>query len=210
MTPRVLIVAFAILFSSLEMPSIGWAVDIYSVDPSHTSIVFGVGHNNLSFVYGFFRKAQGSYSLDANQANCRFQFVIDVNSIDTNHQGRDNHLKSSEFFDAARFPQMTFKSSSCQVQRTREGATIYYATGDLTIRGVTRQVTLPLQMLADGDGVAKEDGTKDRRTAFLLQYELKRNDFGMNTIPVVGNAVGITISFEGVLQRDTATALRQP
>jgi polyisoprenoid-binding protein YceI len=211
MISRASLVAFALLSYSLATPSVSRAADVYSVDPAHTSVVFGIGHNNMSFVYGFFRKAQGSYSLDpTNLANCRFQFIVDVDSIDTNHPDRDKHLKTAEFFDVQRYPTMTFKSTSCKVTNTPEGGIVYYVTGDLTIHGVTQQVTLPLVMLAEGDGIPKDGVTKDRRTAFLCQFQLKRSDYRMNTIPVVGNAVGITISFEGVLQRDTATALRQP
>ncbi|MEX2315834.1 MAG: YceI family protein [Pirellulales bacterium] len=205
MTRRALIVVFILLANSLATPSVGRAVDIYALDPAHTSIVFGIGHNNLSFVYGFFRKAQGSYSIDlANAANCRFRFDVDVNSIFTNHPQRDEHLQSPEFFDVERFPKMSFTSTSCRLANTQEGK-VFYVTGNMTIHGVTQQVTLPLRMLAEGEGVGT---TKDRRTAFLCQFELKRSDYGMNKIPIVANAVGITISFEGVLQRDAATALR--
>ncbi len=205
------VLAVAVLTSSLGAASIARAVDVYSVDPSHTSIVFGVGHNGLSFVYGFFRKAQGSYTLDSNNpANCRFRFDVDVASIDTNLPARDKHLQSAEFFDVVRYPQIAFRSTACRISNTPQGGIVYYVTGDLTIHGVTRQVTLPLQMLADGEGVPNADGSKDRRTAFICQFQLKRGDFGMNTVPIVGNAVGLTISFEGVLQRDMATALRQP
>jgi polyisoprenoid-binding protein YceI len=205
MTSRALIVAFVLLVDLLANPSVGRAVDIYTIDPAHTSIVFGVGHNNMSFVYGFFRRAQGTYSIDpANQANCRFRFDIDVASIDTNHPQRDEHLQSTEFFDAKRFPKISFTSTSCRVADTQEGR-IFYVTGDLTMHGVTQPVQLKLRMLAEGDGVGT---ARDRRTAFLCQHELKRSDYGMNTIPLVANAVGITISFEGILQRDAATALR--
>jgi polyisoprenoid-binding protein YceI len=199
------IVLFALM---LAAPPAVRAVDIYSVDPTHTSVVFGVGHNNLSFVYGFFKKAQGSYSLDpVNPANSQFLFVVEVNSLDTNHAQRDQHLQSAEFFDAQRHPQMKFRSTSCQRTNTPEDGIVYYVTGDMTIRGVTRQVRLPLRMLGEGEGVQK-DGAKDRRTAFYCNFEVKRSDYGMSTIPIVADAVGITISFEGVLQRDSATARR--
>jgi polyisoprenoid-binding protein YceI len=183
------------------------AEDLYALDQQHTSIIFGVGHANLSFVYGFFKKAQGAYVFDRdNPANCQFRFEVDVNSIDTNHDVRDRHLLSEEFFHAERYPKMTFESTSCTRSTARDGGIVYNVTGNMRIHGVTKQVTLPLRFLADGEGAARTD----HRTGFLCQFELKRSDFGMNTVPLVADAVGITISFEGILQPPPATARRQP
>jgi polyisoprenoid-binding protein YceI len=204
MTVRLSLGVIVSLVFALAMPSAGRAAETYALDMDHTSVVFGVGHANLSLVYGFFRKAQGGYIIDrANPANSRFRFSVDVNSIDTNHRDRDAHLLTADFFDAARYPKMTFDSTSCIMTNTRETGVVYNVTGDLTIHGVTRRVVLPMRMLADGEGVSK-----DRRTGFLCQFELKRSDYGMNAVPLVGNAVGITISFEGILQPEDATARR--
>jgi polyisoprenoid-binding protein YceI len=200
-------IAVVVLLLGLLLAPVGRAADLYNLDPGHTSIVFGVGHANLSFVYGFFRRAQGSYIIDrTNPAACRFKFAVDVDSIDTNQADRDKHLLSEEFFDVRRFPRMTFDSTSCSRANTTDGSIVYNVTGDMTIHGVTRQVTLPMRLLAEGDGASK----KDRRTAFLCQFELKRSDYGMNTVPLVGNAVGITISFEGIQQPEPTTARRTP
>lgn len=197
-----LVVASLVLAQSLAPP--GRTAEMYALDGDHTSIVFGVGHNNLSLVYGMFKKAQGGYILDrVNRNNSRFRFSVDVKSIDTNHPDRDAHLLRRDFFDVANYPKMTFDSVSCVVTDTREGV-VYNVTGDLTIRGVTRRVTLPMRMLAEGAGVGQ---TKDRRTGFLCQFELKRSDFGMTEVPLVGDAVGITISFEGILQPEDPTAI---
>jgi polyisoprenoid-binding protein YceI len=191
---------------SLAAPSAGRAADIYALDMDHTSIVFGIGHANLSLVYGFFRKAYGGYELNRlDPTKNRFRFSVDVASIDTNNAERDAHLLRADFFDATKFPRMTFDSISCTPSSTREGGVVYNVLGDLTIHGVTRRVTLPMRMLADGEGAGK----KDRRTGFLCQFELKRSDYGMTNVPLVGDAVGITISFEGILQPENMTARRQ-
>lgn len=202
---RLSIVAILAVVVAFSSPAGGQAADTYLLDIDHTSIVFGVGHAQLSLVYGFFRKAQAAYVIDWNNpANCRFRFEVFVNSIDTNNSERDRHLQSPEFFDAIQFPKMTFVSTSCSLANTRDGSTVYNVTGNLSIHGVTRQVTLPLKLLARKEGA----GNKDRRTGFLCQLELKRSDFGMTNIPLVGDAVGITISFEGILQPEEFTAGR--
>lgn len=206
MNIRFSLCVFMTIVLALASPSAGRAAEeIYQLDMDHTSIVFGVGHAQLSLVYGFFRKAQGGFIIDrANPANCRFRFSVDVNSIDTNNAERDAHLQRADFFEAARYPKMTFDSTSCTRTDTREGGIVYNVTGDLTIHGVTRRVTLPMRWLGEGEGAGK----KDRRTGFLCQFDLNRKDYGMTSVPLVGNAVGITISFEGVLQADDITARR--
>jgi polyisoprenoid-binding protein YceI len=180
---------------------------LYAVDPAHTSIVFSVGHAQLSYTYGFFRKAAGQYVLDkANAANCQFQFSINTDSLDTNHVERDAHLRSADFFNVQQFPAITFQSTHCTRAEAEDGSVVYQVTGDLTIHGVTRQVTVPLRMLGEGQGPFK-----DQRTGFLCQAALKRSDFGMtNRLDVVGDAVGVTISFEGKLQTAPTGAAAGP
>jgi polyisoprenoid-binding protein YceI len=199
-------VAQILLAFFVAAPSHGQAAELYSVDPAHTSIVFSVGHAQLSYTYGFFRKATGQYILDkANPANCQFQFSINTDSLDTNHADRDAHLRSADFFNVQQFPAITFESTSCKRAETADGI-VYQVTGNLTIHGVTRQVTVPLRMLGEGLGPFK-----DQRSGFLCQAELKRSDFGMtNRLDVVGDAVGVTISFEGKLQPPPAGATARP
>jgi polyisoprenoid-binding protein YceI len=184
------------------------AAEAYVVDPVHTSIVFSVSHAQLSYTYGFFRKASGQYILDeANPANCQFQFAISADSLDTNHAERDTHLRSADFFNVQQFPAITFESTRCSRATTRDGSIVYEVTGNLKIHGITRQVTVPLRMLGAGQGPFK-----DQRTGFLCQTELKRSEFGMtNLLDLVGDAVGVTISFEGVLQQQppASTTSRQ-
>lgn len=191
----VFVVAFA---SVCVAPVAGQAAEAYVVDPAHTSVVFSVGHAQLSYTYGFFRKAAGQYVLDeANAANCQFQFIIDAQSLDTNNAERDTQLRGEECFNAQQFPAITFSSISCKLDPKQKERVVYLVTGDLQIHGVTRRVTVPLQMLGKGQGPYK-----DQRTGFLCQATLKRREFGMtNWLDVIGDEVGVTISFEGVLQQ---------
>jgi polyisoprenoid-binding protein YceI len=182
------------------------AAEAYIVDPTHTSIVFIVGHGGLSYTYGVFREASGSYVLDdANPANCRFQLVIEANSIDTNNAKRDDHLRSNTFFNVQQFRTIKFDSTSCSLRNAPDGSVEYQVTGNLTMHGVTREIRVPLRMLGKGPGPYG-----DQRTGFLCQLELKRSDYDMTNLlekNLVGDAVSITISLEGTLQ-DAAGAPR--
>lgn len=196
MNRRTTIVFAASLAATLLATRGATAADNYTIDPAHTSIVFSVGHSGLSYTYGFFRRASGSYVIDeANPANCRFQLVIEADSLDTNHQKRDEHLRGPDFFNVQQFPTITFQSTGCTLSNTPERGEEYLVTGNLKMHGVERQVKIPLRMLAKGLGPYK-----DQRTGFLCQYDLKRSDYGMTELlkdNLVGDAVSITISFEG-------------
>ncbi|HEX6964063.1 MAG TPA: YceI family protein [Lacipirellula sp.] len=183
----------ALIGLSLVTPR-GWAADEFAVDNSHTSVIFGVSHLGYSFTYGRFNKVSGAFTLDpAGPEASTFQLAIDASSIDTNDAKRDEHLRGPDFFDAGQFPAITFKSTKVEGKRTDAGMTLL-VTGDLTMHGVTKPVTLELQKLGEGPGPGG-----GFRTGFNCQAKLKRSDFGMtNMIPSVGDEVAITISFEGV------------
>ena len=181
------------------------AADFYKIDSEHTSVVFSTAHNGLSYTYGMFRDVSGQYVLDkTNPNNSQFQMLIRADSLDTNNAERDKHLRSGDFFDVQQFPNITFESTRCEFTNTQDGM-IYKVTGNLTIHGVPRQVTLNLRQLGEGPGA----NGKDRRTGFLCQLELKRSDFKMSNLlerNLVGDAVGITVSFEGILQQGQPAA----
>jgi polyisoprenoid-binding protein YceI len=178
------------------------AVDFYKTDQEHTSVVFGVAHGGLSFTYGMFREAFGQYWIDKdNPANCRFQFAIQTASIDTNNVERDNALRGDAFFATDKFRTITFDSTRCEPIRTPEGGNVFKLSGKLTIRGVTVPVSnIMLHLLGAGAGASG----KDYRTGFFCQVDVKRSDFGMTELlknNLVGDAVGVNVSFEGVLQQ---------
>ena len=178
------------------------AAENYVIDPSHTSIVFGVNHMGFSYTYGRFNKMKGGYMLDReNPAASNIQLSISAASIDTNDEGRDAHLKGPDFFNVKQFPGISFQSKSIAVEETPKGP-VYNVTGDLTIHGVTKEVTLPLQKMGEGNGP-----NGNYRTGFHCETSLKRSDFGMtNMIPMIGDEVAVTVSFEGTRQGDPAAA----
>ncbi|MEX0613338.1 MAG: YceI family protein [Pirellulales bacterium] len=202
MTARTTFSILASLSALLSTSRPALAADAYNIDPAHTSIVFSVGHAGLSYTYGIFREASGGYILDANPANCRFQLTIQTNSLDTNHAKRDDHLRSADFFNVQQFPTITFESTGCTLTNTPDRSIVYQVAGNLTVHGVTRPVTVPLRLLAEGKGPYG-----DARSGFLCQLELKRSDYGMTNLlenNLVGDAVSVTISFEGVKQEPGA------
>jgi polyisoprenoid-binding protein YceI len=176
--------------------------DEFAVDNSHTSVIFGVSHLGYSITYGRFNKVSGTFTLDpAGPEASTFQIAIDASSIDTNDAKRDEHLKGPDFFNAGEFPVITFKSTKVAAKRT-EGGVVLQVTGDMTMHGQTKPVTVELQKLGEGPG----PGGNDFRTGFNCQTKLKRSDFGMTTmVGPVGDEVAITISFEGV-RKDAAAA----
>lgn len=183
-------IAVTVLFVSLVFSTRMAVAETYTVEQSHTAVIFSISHFGYSFTYGRFNKSAGRFALDkANPAASQFQFSVDVASVDTNDAKRDDHLRGADFFNAAQFPTITFQSSS--VVKTEKG---FDVTGNLTMHGVTKQVTLPLIIMGEGQGPYGK-----YRSGMNFQLQIKRSDFGMNNmVGPIGDNVAITASFEGV------------
>jgi len=114
----------------------------WEVDPAHTTATFAVRHLMVSTVKGSFEKVNGTVSLDeANPARSKIEIVIDAGSINTRNEQRDGHLKSPDFFDVAKNPKIEFKATKIE----KAGKDRFKVAGDLTMRGVTRPVTLDVE-----------------------------------------------------------------
>jgi polyisoprenoid-binding protein YceI len=130
-----LLISLSVLFLAGGL----FAADRYTLDAAHATVGFSVRHLGISNVKGTFPKLSGTLLLDEKNMNkSSVDITIDAASIDTNNSKRDEHLRGTDFFDVAKFPTITFKSSS--VLKTTEG---YAMTGDLTMKGVTKTVTIP-------------------------------------------------------------------
>ena len=126
----------------------------------------------------------------ANPAGSAFDIQVNVDTIDTHNEGRDKHLKSPEFFDAAKYPTIAFKSKS--VKKT--GESTFEATGDLTLHGETRPLTVKIERTGAGPGMKGE-----HRSALETTFDIKRSEFGMKTmIGPLGDDVRLNVSIEGV------------
>ncbi len=176
--------------------------EMFVIDNSHTSVIFGVSHFGYSYTYGRFNKVKGGFNLDkGNPAASQFQIVIDATSIDSNDQKRDEHLKGPDFFNVKQFPVINFQSTGINIESSEKGQ-MYNIAGKLTMHGVTRDVVLPVEKLGEGKGPYGK-----YRSGFLCQTKLKRSDFGMtNMVPSIGDEIAVTVSFEGIRQEAPAAA----
>lgn len=136
------------------------------LDPLHSEVQFKVKHLVISTVTGFFKKFEGELSTENdNFSNAEISFSLDVNSIDTNQEARDNHLKSAEFFDAEQYPAITFKSTSFDGEELK---------GDLTIKGITKPITLEVE-----HGGTATDFYGNTKAGFEVTGKINRKEFGL-------------------------------
>lgn len=144
----------------------------WNIDPSHSSAEFKVKHMMISNVKGSFRGLKGSLAFDqTNPERSSVRASLDVNTISTGDDQRDGHLKSADFFDAAKYPEMTFQSTA--VKRNGEGE--YKVTGELTMHGVTRQVTFDVE----GLGAPGKDPWGNTRIGLTATAKINREDYGL-------------------------------
>ena len=144
----------------------------YAIDPSHSRIGFVARHAMVTKVRGSFNEFEGSGYFDADDpGNSRLELTIDAASIDTRNPDRDAHLRSNDFFAMEQYPQITFVSTAVQ----QVDAENYRVTGDLTMRGVTRPVTLDLEFT--GTSV---DPYGNQRIGFEGRTVVNRKDWGIN------------------------------
>ena len=191
--PRLLLVSILSLglFASARA-----AVETYTIDPVHSSVGFTIRHV-FSKVPGSFSKFSGTIVVDqANPAVNTVDATIQIGSVNTASEKRDGHLQSPDFFDAAKFPAITFKSKSW----AKTGSDTYDVTGDLTIKGVTKSVVLKVKSLGFGPGMMGTPVSGWEATATI-----NRRDFGVNGPAMLGRAVGdevaISINVEAGLKK---------
>jgi polyisoprenoid-binding protein YceI len=192
----------AILFMLAGLLSIGqsYSQDKWVVDKSHSNVKFSVTHLVISEVEGNFKSFNGSITgSKPDFSDAQIDFTVDVASINTDNEMRDNHLKSDDFFNAEKFPVMTFKSTSFK----KSGDKKYTLNGDLTIRDVTKKVKFDVTYFGqtkDGRGTMKA-GFKASTTINRLDYNLKWNKMTEAGGAVVSSDVTIMLNLEFGLQK---------
>jgi polyisoprenoid-binding protein YceI len=194
---RVAIAAAAAAVLSLPASA---GTSTWKIDPQHSSAQFSVRHLAISTVRGAFSKVTGTIILDENDVTkSAVDVTIDVSTVDTREPNRDNDLRSDKFFDVAHYPSMTFKSR--KVEQVAPGK--LKVTGDLTIRGTTKEVVLDV----DGPTAPVKDPWGNQRAAVNATTKINRQDFGVkwnatmdNGGVVVGDDVPITIDVEMIKQ----------
>ena len=169
--------------------------ETYNVDKAHSEVLFSVRHMGVSRVTGRFNDFTGVVNGDpAKPGESSVEFTIKAASIDTNDAGRDKHLRSADFFDVEKFPEITFKSSKIAAK----GAGKFDVSGTLTIHGVSKEVTLPVIMAGP-----IPDGRGGQKVGFETATVLNRKDYGISWNKaldaggvVVSDEVQVDISFE--------------
>jgi len=141
------------------------------IDPMHSEVQFKVKHLMISTVTGSFGKFSGTVTTQsADFENAEIQFSLDVNSISTNQEMRDNHLKGEDFFQAEKYPTIDFKSTS--FKKTID--TSYALVGNLTMKGITKEVELNV-----GFGGESKDSRGNLKAGFEISGTINRKDFGL-------------------------------
>lgn len=195
----------AVLFI-LGLTTATFAADTYVIDPVHSTIGFSVKHLTVSEVQGNFKTFTGTVTLDAKNASATtIEATIETKSINTQNDQRDNHLRSSDFFDAHANPAITFHSTNVVFK-----GNTYTLTGDLNIKGTTKSITLPLTIL----GPVKSPMNGDDVIGISGQTIINRQDFGVKWNKqmdqggyIVGDEVTININLEAHKKTQSVEAL---
>ncbi len=172
------------------------APGVYDIDPMHSSINFEIPHLVISSVEGKFKTFSGKVTSDGKFINSKVEAEADIASIDTSVTDRDNHLKSPDFFDAAKYPKMTFKTTSITGNEKS-----FKLIGDLTIKSTTKKVTFT----GSYKGAVK-DAYGNNKIAFVAEAKINRQDYGLTWSkaveagPVVGDEVTITLKIQAAQQ----------
>jgi polyisoprenoid-binding protein YceI len=163
----------------------------FKVDPVHSTVLFRIMHLNIAPAYGRFADPTGTFVLDStDMSKSSFDISIDVAKVNTDNTKRDEHLRGPDFFSVQQFPTATFKSTS--VKSAGEGK--MEVSGELTLRGVTKPVSLTLVKTGEGDRGARFG----YRAGLEGTVTIKRSDFGITYMPEgLGDDVQLTIALEG-------------
>jgi polyisoprenoid-binding protein YceI len=204
MTRRLLALACTLAFAVSASPLFAEG-NTWQIDPAHTSSQFAVKHMMVSTVRGQFNKTTGTATWDGKDfATAALEVTIDASSINTREPRRDDDLRSANFFDVAKYPEITFKSTKVQVVSPGK----LKMTGDLTMHGVTKQVVLDV----DGPSAPLKERNGGMRVGASATTTINRKDFGLTWNRaietggvVVSDEVAITIDVE-LVNRPAAPA----
>ncbi len=178
----------------------------YNFDKAHSVIAFKVKHNGLIEIPGFFRDFTGAINYDAKDvAKSSVAFTAKATSIDTGVGGRDNHLRSPDFFEVEKFPEVTFKSTS--VAKQGNG---WVVTGDFTMKGITKSISFPFSIA----GFLPATQRTGPRMGVTAATSFNRRDYGVNyggnipgtSTPVIADNVDVILQIEAVQPKAPAPA----
>jgi polyisoprenoid-binding protein YceI len=163
----------------------------YMIDPAHTTVTFSVNHLGTSNLVGRFNTIEGNFTLTP-KGNSKVEVIIDTASVDTNHEKRDIHLRSPDFFNAKQYPKMKFTSTKVHFNNGELGK----IDGKLSLHGKTHAITL----IADPVG-AGSDPWGGYRAGYLVTTVIKRSDYGMDFMQGgIGDDIKISLNIEAIKQ----------
>jgi polyisoprenoid-binding protein YceI len=178
----------------------GYVAGTWDIDPVHSEVGFSVRHMAVSKVRGRFDKFEGVVVTGEDPLSSTVTATIDATSINTNNEQRDGHIKSADFFEVEAHPTWTFTTTGVKADGDD-----YLLSGDLTIKGATKPVTLKLEL--NGVGPDAYGGT---RAGFSATGEISRSDFGVNfNGPIPGVSGGVIVSEKVALHLEIEAVLRQ-
>ncbi len=163
---RIILIAGAVL---LAFGATALAAETFEVDVTHSDVSFKVRHF-VSKSSGRFDDFSGTFVVDReDMTKTTIEFAVKMASIDTDNDSRDNHLKSPDFFDVEKYPDMTFKSTGI----TKTGESSYDVTGQFNLHGVTKEIVIPVEVLGF------HDDEKGSQAGFEMDFVINRKDFGI-------------------------------
>jgi polyisoprenoid-binding protein YceI len=178
----------ALMAAGFAAPTVALADD-YGVDAGHSAVLFGAKHLDVAYTFGRFKDIEGTFVASGDKLE-KVSLTIKTESVDTEVEKRDKHLRSPDYFDAAQFPTITFQST--KVEKAEGG---WNVTGKLNLHGVEKTVTLPVQKTGEG-----KDPWGGYRYGILSDFRVKLSDHGIETGGAIADEVRMTVSLEGTKQ----------
>ncbi|MCG3123598.1 MAG: Protein YceI [Phycisphaerales bacterium] len=161
--------------------------DTFQVDAVHSSVLYRIKHLNTAWSYGRFNDVSGTFNIAEGGT---IDVTVKTDSVDSGNEKRDGHLKSPDFFSAKEFPEMSFKSSSI----TKTGDNTFEATGTFTLKGVSKELTVPIEKTGEGPGMRGQGKIQ----GFEAKFTINRSEYGMNFMPQgLSEQVTVIVSLEG-------------
>lgn len=192
-----LVTAFvASLLLSAPAPRVPTAhgTQAWSVDPVHSSVIFRIHHVGAAQFFGRFNHVEGELEVDPDDPEkSSVEVRVRAESIDTNNEQRDRHVRGPDFLDARQFPWITFRSET--VRKVGEGR--YEVEGIFSLKGKEKRITIPVEYTGTGEFQGKT------RSGYLARFSIQRGDFGVDyglEKKLLGNEVGLIVSLETILE----------
>lgn len=182
----------AIIVSAAMLLGASTTANLWNADPAHTEVGFSIRHLGISDISGGFNEFTATInSSEADFSDAEIEASINVASIDTRIEARDEHLRSADFFEAEKYPAITFKSTNLK----SVGKDKYKVTGNLTMKGITKEVVMDVVY----GGSVEHPASKKQTAGFKMTGVLKRSDFGIGTnfpAPMLSDEVTVAINGE--------------